>query len=200
MVYQIREYDIHRFKLLWYCFSYYQLIPLSIVLCYLGKSKVEPTCTLTDHLFSEPPKDHSLLASHPAEPHPTDQSSPLSLAKQKSLNINIASYFIETLASPHENTWHHRGGPITQTIENFSLNHNHRRSVEHTWKTMISCIEQGVKYTGRNVTKKYGRPYLISSSFWNKSACKFNAKPSWPLLYNTPCQFSLSHTWWQCSE
>ena len=29
---------------------------------------------------------------------------------------------------------------------------------------MIIFIEQGVKYTGRNVTKKYGRPYLLSSS------------------------------------
>ena len=29
---------------------------------------------------------------------------------------------------------------------------------------MISCIEQGVKYTGRNGTKRYGRPYLVKSS------------------------------------
>ena len=111
-----------------------------------------------------PPKDHKLLASHPAEPHPTDRSSLFSLEKYKSLNNNIAYKFIETLASPHENNWHHRGGPITQAIDNFSLNPNHRRSVEHTWKTLISCIEQGVKYTGKNVTKKHGRPYLLSSS------------------------------------
>ena len=32
-------------------------------------------------------------------------------------------------------------------------------------KTLISCIDQGVKYTGRNVTKKDGRPYLLSSSY-----------------------------------
>ena len=37
--------------------------------------------------------------------------------------------------------------------------------MEHTWKTLISCIEQGVKYTGINVTKIYGRPYLLSSSY-----------------------------------
>ena len=36
--------------------------------------------------------------------------------------------------------------------------------MEHTWKTLISCIEQGVKYTRKNVTKKHGRPYLLSSS------------------------------------
>ena len=37
--------------------------------------------------------------------------------------------------------------------------------MEHTRKTVISCIEQGVKYTGRNVSNKYGRPYLLSSSY-----------------------------------
>ena len=29
---------------------------------------------------------------------------------------------------------------------------------------MISSLEKGVKYIGKNVTKKHGRPYLISSS------------------------------------
>ena len=76
---------------------------------------------LTDHFLPGPPKDHTLLTSHPAESHPTDRSSLLSLEKQKSLNINIASYFLETLASPHENTWNHRGGPITQKMIIFLL-------------------------------------------------------------------------------
>ena len=119
------------------------------MLCYLGKPKVEATGTLTYHFLPGPPKDHKLLASRPAEPHPTDRSSLFCLEKQKSLNINIASYFIETLASPHENTWHHRGGPITQTIDHIYLNPNHRRFMEHTWKTLISCIEKVVKYTGK---------------------------------------------------
>ena len=30
---------------------------------------------------------------------------------------------------------------------------------------MITCIEQGVKYTARNVKKKHGRPYLLSYSY-----------------------------------
>ena len=118
-----------------------------MILCYLGKSKVESTGTLTDHLLTGPKKKHKLLASNPAEPHPTDRISLFSLEKHKSLNINIASYFIETLAPPHKNTWHHRGGPITQTIDNFSLNPNHWWYVEYTWKTLISCIEKEVKYT-----------------------------------------------------
>ena len=36
--------------------------------------------------------------------------------------------------------------------------------MERTWKTLISCIELGVKYTGRNVTKKHGRTYILYSS------------------------------------
>ena len=36
--------------------------------------------------------------------------------------------------------------------------------MEHTQKALISCIEQGVNYTGRNVTKNHGRPYLLSYS------------------------------------
>ena len=36
--------------------------------------------------------------------------------------------------------------------------------MEHSWKTLLGCIEKGVKYTGKNVTKKHGRPYLLYSS------------------------------------
>ena len=132
---------------------------MSIILCFLGKSIVETIIiqyisgTLTDHSLSGPPYDHSLLASNPVEPHPTNQSY---LELNKSLKLNIAFYFINTLAPPHANTWHQRGGPIKYTIDDFCLNPNHWRSVEHTWKTLISFIEKGVKYIGRNVTKKQG--------------------------------------------
>ena len=37
--------------------------------------------------------------------------------------------------------------------------------MEHTQKTVISYIEQVVKYKGINVLKKHGRPYLLSSSY-----------------------------------
>ena len=92
--------------------SHYQLIPSWIILCFLGISIVETKLlqyisgTLTDHSSSGPPKDHSLLASHPVEPHPNDQRS---LDLQKSLNLNISYYFINTLEYPHANTWYHRG-------------------------------------------------------------------------------------------
>ena len=80
----------------------------------------------------------------------------------KSLNLNIASYLVSTLVSPNENTWHHRCGTIIQTIDRFGINPNHWRSVENTWKTVIGCIERMVKYTGRNGTKHYARPYLVN--------------------------------------
>ena len=124
-------------------FSYYQLIPLSIILCFFGKSRVETKLinyrsgTLTDNSLLGPPKEHLLIASHTAEPHTTDQSS---LELHISLNLNITSYFINTLSSPQANTWHHIGGTITNTIDHFFLNPNHRWSVEHTWKILISCI------------------------------------------------------------
>ena len=37
--------------------------------------------------------------------------------------------------------------------------------MEHTWKTLIGGIDQGVEYTRRNVTKEHGRPYLLSSFY-----------------------------------
>ena len=46
-----------------------------------------------------------------------------------------------------------------------SCSSNHRRSMEHTCQTLISCIDQGVKYTVINVKKKNGRPYLLFSSY-----------------------------------
>ena len=109
-------------------------------LFFFGKS-------LTDKNFPGPPKDHLLLAPCLAEPHLTDRRYKFSLENKQKRNIKIASFFLETLASPNGKTWHDRGGPIIQTINHFSLNPNHRRSVEHKWKTMINYLEKGLKYT-----------------------------------------------------
>ena len=78
-------------------FHIISLFILSIILCYLGKS-------LTDHDLPGPPKDHLLLAPCHAEPHLTDQRYHFSLENKQQLNINIASFFLETLASPNEKT------------------------------------------------------------------------------------------------
>ena len=114
--------------------------------------------SLTDHGFQGPPEDHLTLAPCLAENHSTDKRYKFSLENKQQLNINIASFFLVTLASPNEKTWHGRGGPITKTIDHFALNPNHRRSVENTRKTMISYLEKGVKYTGNNGTKRKGQP------------------------------------------
>ena len=58
----------------------------------------------------------------------------------------------------------HRGGIIAQKIDHFGLNPHYRRSIEKTWKTVISCIEQGINYTVRNVTGKDGIPHLDNYS------------------------------------
>ena len=98
-----------------FCYREFQfhiisLFILSIILCFvLGKS-------LTDQDFLGPPKDHLLLAPCLAEPHLTDRRYNFSLENKQKLNINIASFFLETLASPNKKTWHDIGGPITQTI------------------------------------------------------------------------------------
>ena len=64
--------------------------------------------------------------------------------------------------------------------------------MEHTPKTLISCIEQGVKYTGRNVTKEHGRPYLIYSSYeinmLTNSMQKCLGLRNTTLLINCHCQ------------
>ena len=118
-----------------YCGICFHIIILSLCqlsYVFLGKCRVETkfikyiSGNLTDNFLSGPPEDHLLLASHTAEPHPTDQ---ISLDLKKSLNLNIASYFINTLAYPNANTWHHRGGPNKHKIDRFGINPNHRQSV-----------------------------------------------------------------------
>ena len=83
-----------------FLFHIISLFILSIILCYLGKS-------LTYHDLPGPPKDHLLLSPCLVEPHltdthPTDRSYHFSLENKKNLNINIASFFLKTLASPNE--------------------------------------------------------------------------------------------------
>ena len=106
-------------------FHIISLFILSIILSFFGKS-------LTDHDFQGPLKDHLLLAPCLAEPHLTDRRYNFSLENKQKLNINIASFFLETLASPNEKTWHVIGGPITKTTNHFSLNPNHWRYAEKT--------------------------------------------------------------------
>ena len=73
-------------------------------------------------------------------------------------NLNIASYFLNILASPHVSTWYTTGGPITKTIKHPGLTKHHRRTVEIMWLMVNSCQYMGVEYTGKNVTNHFGKP------------------------------------------
>ena len=142
--------------------------------------------SLTDHDFQGPPKDHLSLAPCLIEPHLTYQRYNFSLENKQKININIASLFLETLASRNKKTWHDTGGPITKTINHFSLNPNHRRYVEKTRKTMISYLEKGVKYTGNNGTKRSGQPYLLSSSHEINLLANSMERRLGPSIYHSP--------------
>ena len=48
------------------------------------------------------------------------------------INLNIACYFINILASPDESTWSTTGGPINKTIEHLGLTRHHQKTVERT--------------------------------------------------------------------
>ena len=55
------------------------------------------------------------------------------------LNLNIASYFLNILASPNVSTWSTTGGPINKTIEHLGLTRHHRNKVERTCHMVNKC-------------------------------------------------------------
>ena len=96
-----------------FLFHIISLFILSMILYIFGKS-------LTGHDFQGPPKDHLFLAPCLAEPHLTDPRYNFSLENKQNLNINIASLFLETLASLNEKKWHHRWSNYTDNQSLFS--------------------------------------------------------------------------------
>ena len=72
--------------------------------------------SLTDHDSQGPPKK---LTPCLAEPHLTYRRYNFSLENKQKLNVNIASFFLDTLASPNEKTWHDTGGPIKKNNQSF---------------------------------------------------------------------------------
>ena len=59
--------------------------------------------------------------------------------KNTILNLNIASYFLNILASPDESTWSTTGGPINKTIKHIGLTRHHRQKVERTLHMVNKC-------------------------------------------------------------
>ena len=61
--------------------------------------------------------------------------------KNTLLNLNIASYFINILASLDESTWLTTDGPIKKTIKYLGLIRQHQKKVERTWHMVNKCKE-----------------------------------------------------------
>ena len=83
--------------------------------------------------------------------------------KNTLLNLNIASYFPNILASPDVSTWSTTGRPINKTIKHLGLTRHHRHKVERTWHMVNKCKEMEQEYTGNNCTRHLGQPYLLSN-------------------------------------
>ena len=77
------------------------------------------------------------------------------------LNLNIASYFLNILASPDESTWFTTGGTITKTIKQIDLTKHHQKTVEIPWHMVNRGKEMDLQYTGKNIIKHFGQPYLL---------------------------------------
>ena len=84
--------------------------------------------------------------------------------KNTFLNLNIASYFLNTLASPDVSTWSTAGGHINKTIKHLGLNKHHRKTVERTWNMLNKCKEMDQECTGNNYKRRLNPPYLLSNS------------------------------------
>ena len=84
--------------------------------------------------------------------------------KNTILNLNIASYFLNILASPDVSTWSTTGGPINKTIKYPGLTRHHQKTVERTWHMVNKCKETEQEYTVNiNVTRSFNPPHHLSN-------------------------------------
>ena len=98
------------------------------------------------------------------EKSPTPQHFSKLVNKNTILNLNIASYFLNILASPDESTWSTTGGPINKTIKHIGLTIHHQETVERTWHMVNKFKEMEQEYTGNNnVTRNLNPSYLLSN-------------------------------------
>ena len=83
--------------------------------------------------------------------------------KNKFLNLNIASYFLNILDSPYVSTWSTTCGPINKTIKHLGLNRHYQNKVERTRHMVHNCKEMKQEYTGNNCTRHLNPPYILSN-------------------------------------
>ena len=105
------------------------------------------------------------------------------------MNLNIASYFLNVLASPDISTWFTTGGPITKTIKNLGLTRHHQNTVHRTWHMFNMCKEVELQYTGKKIQSTLVNLTFFKSG-WTQYSCVYDWKPSWPALHNPFHQFS----------
>ena len=79
------------------------------------------------------------------------------------LKLNIASYFLNILASPYVLTLFTTGGDINKTIKHIGLTRHHQKTVERMWNMVDKCKEMEQEYTGNNCTKHLNPPDLLSN-------------------------------------
>ena len=116
---------------------------------------------LVDHWNKSSPKE--LTPIYPKkklplldEKSPTPQHLSKLVNKNKILNLNIDSYFLNILASPDVLTWSTTGGTINKTIKHIGLTRHHRKTVYRTWH-MVNKWNKREEVEIRHVTSCYDK-------------------------------------------
>ena len=122
------------------------------------------------------------------------------------LNLNIASYFLNILDSPDVLTWFTIVGPITKTIKYIGLTEHHQNKLEITWHMVNRCKEMDLQYTGNNCKNHLGKPYLLSNpdelniladAMENKLGLRYTTHLiSWNIhhnVFNALCKSTVNH-------
>ena len=84
------------------------------------------------------PKNIQVTLSEQNLPPPNKLS--ILVNNNTNINLEIASYFLDILASPDVLTWFATGGPITKTIKHLGITKHPQKTVERTWN-MVNCCK-----------------------------------------------------------
>ena len=100
------------------------------------------------------------------EKSPSPQHLSKLVNKNTILNLDIASYFLNILASPDVLTWYTICGPIHKSIKHLGLTRHHQYKVERMWHMIKKCKKMKQEYTGyNNVTRNLNPSYLLSNLY-----------------------------------
>ena len=96
------------------------------------------------HQFQFIPKNSSLIVR---KKRPPQKHLSKLVDNNKTINLNIAFYFLNILASSDVLPWYTTRGTITKTIKNIGQTKNVWIAVERTWLMVNICKYMGVQYT-----------------------------------------------------